>query len=182
MEFNRNMFAADLAKHQSRTESQSARAKQWVTGFGITAFLFLFVLPLINGDLKRMYDPGQMDLWYWIAGCVFMTAAQIGLADWQQRRATPDLEKAADAFHKNYEKYSGPGWAKRTVLTGVWMGLGVGIPIALLAVFLLPPDFGVGRERWEGAAVFLALTFGWTIPMAFVIRALSMRAMRKYSR
>jgi hypothetical protein len=181
MELNRELLVADIERHRHAAGANQSRLKHWAVCFGTNAILFLVALPMLNGEFMETFDPANPDLYYWLAASVIGTFIQVALGDRQHRRSPTDVDQIVSAYQKNADRYSGPGWLTRTILMGIWLGLGVGIPVALLAVLFMPAEYGVGRERWEGVAYFLALTFAWTMPMAFLIRLISMMSFRKYS-
>jgi hypothetical protein len=170
---------AIAADQKARENDPRYRLKQWVKTFIPNAVLYLIVLPLILGD-REIYHLSSPTLWIWLTATVLTTAGGIAHSDWLYRKTIRNVAHGMRAVQKDIDRLTGEGWVRRTLLMGVYMGLGVGVPIGILMALFLPSDYGSALERWIGAAVFVALTLAWTIPMAFLIRWASIRMAQRY--
>ncbi len=72
-----------------------------------------------------------------------------------------------------WQKTTGPGWMWRAVRLGLGMGVLVAGAVTVMGPFLLSAttDLELG-ELLDGWALFVGLTFLWTIPFAFAVRLL----------
>lgn len=125
----------------------------------------------------------ELPLWHaaLIVGLPFLGALAIS---WFGTRSVfkPDAvdpDKVADKVLRDVQSLAGPGWPGRSLAFGLKLGLGVGIPIALLLAVLGPRMPLPGGSRWLGATIFVGLTLLWAIPLGFLLRWWSLVTYRR---
>jgi hypothetical protein len=156
------------------------RLKRAAVGF-VTAIVGTFVIPLMASGRWRGIAP------YVRADPLFAIGLPFGLAVIltilsvapTYGAAATDVSQIAMRIERDVRLTQG-WWIARVVVRGVVMALVIGIPVGtLMAMNARPfelPELG-GRAGIVGAFVFMTLL--WTIPMAFVLRFLTLRSYRR---
>jgi hypothetical protein len=169
-----------------RTEDDRQRApvawrvRRWTFSILLAVVAFVFVIPLMNGDGAEAFDPSGYRLWLRVATAAILVIVLLTFGERRMAKQAADPATAARKLAQEYSIYTEPGWIGRTLILGVKLGLGVGVPIgvlvAMLPIYVTPTIV----ERIGSFLMFVGATMLWTLPMAFVIRWLSLRSMLRY--
>lgn len=101
---------------------------------------------------------------------------------WRTGRSVAGItvEEVSASIRNEWEKATGAGWWGRVLVRGLAMGIAIGVPVGLLLALGQPIAELPGQSRVNAMLAFVALTLAWTVPMAFVIRALFIRSHGKF--
>ena len=117
-----------------------------------------------------------------IAFLLFPAVAALAIA-WLGRRqmsAALDTDQRVRDIAAELRSLGGSGWAVRSLRSGMLLGAAVGVPVGiLLALSWEPQQFPVSN-RWMVVPSFVGVTMLWTIPFAFVLRWVSLLALRRF--
>ncbi len=95
------------------------------------------------------------------------------------RNEALDVERRMQEIANDLHALGGPGWARRSLLVGLGLGAGVGIPIGVLMMALWRPEDLPGANRWLTIPAFVGMTMMWAIPMAFLLRWVTLLALKR---
>ena len=156
------------------------RVRRWLQSIVVNGILFVFVLPLVFGEVDETWDPNGHKLWVRLAMVIIVAASNIAFADHLAKKAGGDPVKLAAQHKSDYDRFHGVGWIGRTVGMGVKMGMLIGLPIGILLVTIPIAQPATIWGRVGVFTMFVGATMAWTIPAAFVIRLLTLRSLKKY--
>lgn len=135
----------------------------------------------------RWNELPTMDTWpTWKVGVTFVlpVVAALALAWWNGRRTfhpdNLDVERRIMRIGEDLKALGGPGWIRRSVIMGVLIGLAIGVPIGLLMTLTWRAD--QGAARWLAIPVFTVMTLIWSIPMAFLVRWMTLLGLKRMVR
>jgi uncharacterized membrane protein len=156
------------------------RLTRAVVGF-VTTIVATFVIPLMaSGGWRGIAAYVRAEPWAAIGLplglAVILTIVTV--ASTYGTSAT-DVSRIATQIERDWLRLTDGWWIARVLVSGMLMALVIGIPVGtLIALSARPselPELG-GRVGIVGA--FLLMTLLWTVPMAFVIRFLTLRSYR----
>ena len=156
-------------------------APRFVTAsaLGIGASLILPVLS--SGDPSGLFDPSQTMYWARLLGPVVLAGVFTSLGYRRARRAVRNGPAyVIEKIKRDLAKITGPGWVRRTFRMGALMAVGVGVPVGLLVSLGLPLADMPNGSRPLGFLGFMAMTALWTLPAAFGIRWLQLKAHQRF--
>jgi hypothetical protein len=164
--------------HSSIVAKRLARARALrgtrIIAFFIAVTVFWYVtsnlLNLILGESPRSVWTLGTFIGAAVFAAIVTTAAVINA-----RRMEKMGEDAIVRKILQPSRLTGESWVMWTVLTGVAMGFGIGIPIGTLIAFADEADRIVPGSRVMSVLGFTGITLMWTIPMAFIIRYQTVR-------
>jgi len=84
-----------------------------------------------------------------------------------------------EKLDKNWMDLVGPGWPWRTLKRGIYMTLGIGIPVGALIGFTSAPGELPRQSPWLMVLAFTGMTATYAIPGAFLMRWFGVRLQRK---
>ena len=185
---SQDQISIDPSAVEFRLRMKRPGSQMWwrrlLESVAIAALLFyaLAVGPdaLESGDVRTLISPPSRELWRVLA----VVFAAVGLPLFiSSFRYTRDVRRGSIEVARNMERdwkrATQPGWEGRTVLRGIMLGLGIGVPVGLLMALGLPLSELPGGSRLGMFFTFTLMTLTWTIPAAFVIR---WRLLRDYRR
>ena len=164
--------------HSSIVAKRLARARalrgKWIAVFFVVVTIGWYVTSnLLNLVLleapRSLWTPGSF-----IGAAVFAAIVTTG-AVINARRMERMGEDAIVRKTLQPSRLTGESWVVWTLLTGIAMGVGIGVPIGLLISFAGDADLIFPGNRVASVLGFTAMTLMWTIPMAFIIRYLTVR-------
>ena len=91
-----------------------------------------------------------------------------------------DTDRRARAIAQDLRALGGSGWMGRSLRTGVFLGAAIGIPVGLLLAASWDPLRFPVSNRWMVVPSFVGVTMLWTIPFAFIVRWVSLLALRRF--
>lgn len=150
-----------------------------LASFGIAGALFLVILPVINGD--PIYQAANAhQFWIRLIG-VFIVGSAPHLVRFRQRAGVQrNARAAAEKMRREYVDMTNDRWLLNTVKMGARLASMIWIPIGLLIFIFSAQDEPAVAERMRTVFYFGAATFGWAIPMAFLIRWLSLKSLGRF--
>jgi hypothetical protein len=165
------LHSSSVAKRLAR--ARALRGKR-IIAFFVAVTIFWYVtsnlLNLILGESPRsIWTLGKF-----IGAAVFAAIVTTGSV-FNARRMERMGEDAIVRKILEPSRLTGESWVMWTVLTGVAMGFGIGIPIGLLIAFADEADRVFPGSRVMSIVGFTGMTLLWTIPMAFIIRYQTVR-------
>ena len=167
----------------ARTRARMARGGgRWFLRSFLRAAVVLYAIAIVaqwgRGDQLAGLPPEKR-----IAFLVFPAVAALAIA-WLGRRQMNDVALDPDqrvrAIAAELRSLGGAGWAVRSLRAGVLLGAAVGVPVGvLLAISWEPHQFPVSN-RWMVVPSFIGVTMLWTIPFAFVLRWVTLLALKRF--
>lgn len=143
----------------------------------------VMVPAIVLGDVQSLVDPSAPLFWArWLAPAVLSVPATIRRYFQQRRRVKRGAEPLAAEMSHEWSLLSREGWVRRTALAGVAIGVVVGVPVGLLLARFFPLGDGVWSQTVLGTLAFTAASAIWAVPMAFGIRAISLKSLRPFVR
>jgi hypothetical protein len=160
----------------------------WFSRRVLLLSLFLYVVPIAGGALTDGRIPRVTDFtgsrgWIQVLTAMATALIIVLVVRWQDRRmrklARPVLMQQ---LHRGWSQVMGPGWARRSLLSGVTLAAVITATAGLVLAFLLP---GVELIKGSRLLTLLALfggTLMWAIPGAFLVRWGLVRYYRRFMR
>jgi hypothetical protein len=151
----------------------------------VLAAVFFYALAMVpdavgSGDVRTLISPPAREVWRVVAVVVAVIALPLLIDSF---RYTRDVQRGpvevARKIEHEWMRTTESGWVGRTVLRGIMIGLGVGVPVGLLMAFGEPRSELPNGSRLEMLVVFTLMTFAWAIPAAFVMRWAILRSYRR---
>lgn len=93
-----------------------------------------------------------------------------------------DVDARVRSIQRSWRRLTGPNWPGWTILLGLGMALGVGLPVGTLMALKTRPEDLMSGGRPMVAAMFVFLTCLWTLPAAFFVRWPLIQHLRKVVR
>lgn len=90
-----------------------------------------------------------------------------------------DVERRIQEIAHDLRALGGPGWARRSLLVGLGLSAGVGIPVGVLMMALWRPEDLPGANRWLTIPAFVGMTMMWAIPMTFLLRWMTLLSLKR---
>lgn len=154
----------------------------WFTRVLFVNLIILYAAMLLSSRHNREF--GSMPPWR-VALVVGLPFAAALVASWFSTRTlfkpdATDADKFAERVAREVQSLAGPGWARRSLLWGLLLGVGIGTPIGVLVAFTAPAAALPAGHRWLGALLFLGMTLIWAIPMAFLLRWWTLITYRRF--
>ena len=114
---------------------------------------------------------------------VFPALAALAIASFGLRQPdanTLDPDRRARAIASDLRALGGSGWALRSLRSGVFLGAVIGIPVGLLLTASWDPARFPVSNRWMVVPSFVGVTMLWTIPLAFLLRWVTLLALKRF--
>ena len=152
-----------------------------LASFGPAIFIFLIVIPLINGH--PIYDTRRPAVFWISLGFVLVFSTVTALFSYRRDEAwRKDPRAAAEKLKRNFDDITGPNWVRVTLKWGAVVALGTGVPMGLLLLFYPAPDHSTVAERLRSTLYFELFTWAWAIPLMFALRWVSVKTTLRFVR
>lgn len=183
VDVDRDLVALQVAE----ADAVRRRPLRWLARtLGITAVLMLglpllIVLPKSGGsDLLSFLQQEASRKLIPLIGVAAVLVVSQAWSVWS--RAARDVDVRVRSVQRSWRRLTGPNWPAWTILLGVGMALGIGVPVGTLIALDRPlSELGPGG-RLEAVVMFVVLTAAWTLPAAFLVRWPSIKQLRKLVR
>lgn len=179
---DRPAVEADVARVRASLDQGYGRWLARQTLLNMTVF-YVVVLALRWNELPTV------ETWpAWKIGLTFFAPVivAVGLAWWTGRRTFApdnlDVERRIVRISEDLRSLGGPGWVRRSLMVGVFIGLAIGIPIGTLMVLAWRPTDLPAASRWLAIPVFTLMTLLWSVPMSFLLRWMTLMALKRFVR
>jgi hypothetical protein len=152
-------------------------------GLLLLASMLIVIPALVNQRFPTMSELTSRGGIFEIVMTVIL-AAGLTVARYRKLRKvirTPSEVLEAN-MNKNWLYYVGQGWTARVLRMGVFVALGIGIPIGTLIAMTSSPSELPGGSRLMMILFFTGMTAAWAVPMMFIIRFFTVRSQRKLMR
>lgn len=172
---------AAVAQASAASDRALASRGRWIARWLLLSagiWLFVIVVPsALVGGLGVALHPETGRAW---ADVVLAALLAAGLVQWERRRARRPPEEIAAEVERMWTQLTRPGWAVRCGLLGVAGGVVLGLLVGGLLVSTTPVEELPAGSRAVGLAGFVGVTLLWSVPMAFLIRWVSLRSHRRF--
>jgi hypothetical protein len=172
---------AAVAEVSAASERALASRGRWIARWLVLSggiWFFVIVVPsALVGGLGIALHPATGRAW---ADVVLAALLAAGLVRWERRRARRPPEEVAAEVERTWTQLTRPGWAVRCALLGAGAGVVLGLLVGGLLVSTAPAEELPAGSRAAGLAGFVGVTLLWTVPMAFLIRWVSLRTHRRF--
>jgi len=176
---DREAVAAEVARTSATLDQGYGRWFARQVAFNMAVF-YVIVLVLRWNELP------QMSAWpAWKLGTSFILPllAAVGLAWWTGRRMFSDdnldVDKRMLRIAEDLRALGGPGWIRRSAIMGLGLGAAIGIPVGAAMMLMWRPETMPGVQRALTIPVFVGMTMVWCVPMVFLLRWLSLLALKR---
>jgi len=163
-------------------------ASAWIVprfvGLSAMGTLFTVVVPaVVSGNLHAIVDTSASLFWArWLLPTVLSVPTVLGMYRRSRKRVDQGVGPLTAEIQRKWDRMTGKGWVRRTLGLGAGLTAGVGGTVGLLMSTLFPLAELPGGSRVLGFIGFVGMTAVWAFPMAFGIRAISMRNHRPFLR
>lgn len=154
------------------TRGAAWRVKLWAKTFTACILIYLPLLGIRFESTMTALNPARSTFWLALLAAAVVALVAIIEADISLKRMQQDPDGAAARLASRLRTLTGSGWMIRTASLGVFPGVGLGLPVALLNA----SRTGSPLESLPYIARFVGLTIAWSVPLAFVIRYGYLRA------
>ncbi len=180
-------LTVDLVLLESQMVSERAishtRPQRFAIQFVFMLVMLFFIPTLVQGRLPFASELVGRKAFIRLIIAFAAAAAATGFSYYTWHRAmTENLQARAARIASDWRKLTGSRRWIETLKTGFTITAMVGVPIGLLMAFLLPATDLPSGGRAIVLPLFVALTAAWAVPVAFVIRWITVRLMRRFMR
>ncbi len=169
----RRLLAELLQRDEFRT---GGRRYAWLGFSALKATVIFYVAVSVipaamDGELGRAFTlSGRGLLRNLVIPLLMGVILSVSQAWFLLRGAAAEPEVIAQRIEREWSRLTGAGWIGRTLLQGVWLGLGIGLSVGTFVAFgpVDVPD--LPEQPLVAIGSFTGLTLLWTLPMAFLLR------------
>jgi len=145
--------------------------------------LFLAGWSFLSGDLAAFTDTSSPLFFVrWLLPTLLGIPTVLGMYRRVRKRVDRGVGPIAEEIMREWERWSGKGWVRRTLATGAGITAAVGGGVGLLMSTLFPASELPGGSRILMFIAFVGLTSLWAVPAAFGVRALALRNQKPFLR
>lgn len=90
-----------------------------------------------------------------------------------------DVDRRIMRINEDLRSLGGPGWVRRSLMTGLVLGVAIGIPVGAAMMLAWRPEDLPGMSRALTIPVFVVMTLLWSVPMAFLLRWMTLLALKR---
>jgi hypothetical protein len=182
-------FSVDLSKITADLEKQRGRSAVGVfaQSFSVTFILFYaltaILFPALDGDLRAALTFSGLRFWVRLIAALTVAGVMGTYHTIISRRITRHgVAPFARRIEADVDRLTTTRWPRTVLKQGLKLGSAIGLPVGVLMAATTPASALPPGGRLVVPLMFVAMTFAWTLPMAFVLRWATLRSYRRWLR